>query len=249
MLPPMKSQNSNPAEPLEDSLEAIVLLSGGLDSTTALAIAASQGFATYAMTFDYGQKNRYELMRANTIAETYGVIEHRIVQLELGTFGGSSLTTTAPVERRPEAEIGRAIPSTYVPARNTLFLSFALAWAEVLEVSDIFIGVNAIDTSGYPDCRPEFIRAFETLANTATKLATESGRRIKIHAPLQEMTKSDIIKVGVELGVDYSMTNTCYDPTLDGLACGTCDACVLRQRGFYQAGLIDPASYAVRLLR
>jgi len=245
----MKSGNFNTAQSLVDQINAIVLLSGGLDSTTALAMAANQGFALYAMTFDYGQKNRFELEKAATIAEYYGILEHRTVHLELGNLGGSSLTTSAPVERRPEAEIGSSIPSTYVPARNTLFLSFALAWAEVLEVSDIFIGVNAVDTSGYPDCRPEFISAFEHMANTATKLSTESGHRIKIHAPLQSMNKADIIRTGLDLGVDYSMTNTCYDPDLAGQACGTCDACVLRQRGFYQAGLIDPASYAVRLLR
>ena len=237
------TSGSNPLTPPSTEKKAIILLSGGLDSTTVLAIAAEQGYALFALTFDYGQRNRYELERSSAIAQSYKVKEHRSIVIDLRAFGGSSLTTSSPVERRAEIEIGKDIPSTYVPARNTLFLSYALAWAEVLLVSDIFIGVNAVDTSGYPDCRPEFIHAFEQMANLATKMGTEHRAPIRIHAPLSDMDKATIIKTGVALGVDYSLTNTCYDPSPEGLACGTCDACVLRQRGFSNAGMSDPIRY------
>jgi 7-cyano-7-deazaguanine synthase len=230
--------------------QAIVLLSGGLDSTTALALAKSDGFEVYAMSFDYGQKNRFELERASLIAERYSVVEHKKVLLDLRVFGGSSLTTNTPIEKnRSFTEIGRGIPNTYVPARNTLFLSYALAWADVIGAADIFIGVNAIDTSGYPDCRPEFIAAFGKLANLATKMGTEGGRKITIHAPLQNLTKAQIIERGTALGVDYSLTNSCYDPLPDGAPCGSCDACLLRQKGFYDAGLVDPLPYQKRLAK
>ncbi len=220
---------------------AVVLLSGGLDSTTVLAEARRQGFAAYALSFDYGQRNRYELERAAAIAAHYGAVEHRKVVIDLRVFGGSSLTSDAPVERnRSLNEIGRSIPSTYVPVRNTLFLSYALAWAEVIGSTDLFIGVNALDTSGYPDCRPEFIRAFQDLANLATRLGTETGKKIVVHAPLQQLDKAGIIRLGLELGVDYGMTNTCYDPLDGGKPCRTCDACILRAKGFEQAGAIDP---------
>jgi 7-cyano-7-deazaguanine synthase len=220
---------------------AVVLLSGGLDSTTVLAYAARQGYALYALSFDYGQKNRFELERAEAIARAAGVCDHRKVHIDLRAFGGSSLVSDRPVERgRALEEIGRGIPSTYVPVRNTLFLSYALAWAEVLEAVDIFIGVNAVDTSGYPDCRPEFIQAFQSLANLATRLGTEGGRPIVVHAPLQRLNKAEIIRLGTELGVDYGMTNTCYDPLPGGVPCRTCDACILRARGFAEAGIVDP---------
>ena len=228
--------------------KAVVLLSGGLDSTTTLAIAKNRGFEIYALSFDYGQRNRYELQRAAAIAQVYAVKEQKEVSIDLRAFGGSSLTSDAPVERgRSAAEIGQSIPSTYVPVRNTVFLTYALAWAEVLDASDIFIGVNAVDTSGYPDCRPEYIAAFSRLANLATKLGTELGREIVVHAPLQELTKAEIIKTGLEYGVDYSLTNTCYDPGDQGIACGTCDACLLRQQGFLQLDLVDPLPYVTRL--
>ena len=220
---------------------AIVLLSGGLDSTTVLAEALRQGFQVHALSFDYGQRNRYELQRAAAIAEKYGVAAHKKVTIDLRAFGGSSLTSDAPLERgRALAEIGKEIPSTYVPVRNTLFLSYALAWAEVIGATDIFIGVNAIDTSGYPDCRPEFIEAFGRLANLATKMGTEQGRKISIHTPLQKLDKAGIIRLGLELQVDYGMTNTCYDPLDGGKPCGKCDACILRAKGFEEAGVSDP---------
>lgn len=221
--------------------KAVILLSGGLDSTTVLAFALGKGFAAHTMSFDYGQRNRYELERARSIAEHYRVVEHREVRIDLRAFGGSSLTSTIPVERdRPLEEIGKSIPSTYVPVRNTLFLTYALAWAEVLGATDLFIGVNAVDTSGYPDCRPEYIEAFARLANLATKLGTELGRKITIHTPLQALDKAGIIRLGVSLNVDYGMTNTCYDPGANGAPCGTCDACILRAKGFAEAGMTDP---------
>lgn len=219
---------------------AIVLLSGGLDSTTVLAIAKSQGFRPYALSFDYGQKNRFELIAAARIAEEQGVAQHKVIKLDLRSIGGSSLTTDLQVEtNRPLSEIGKKIPSTYVPVRNTLFLSYALAWAEVLTCADIFIGVNAIDTSGYPDCRPEYIDAFVRLANLATKLGTELGREIKIHAPLQTLSKVQIIERGLELGIDYSKTSTCYQAAMDGTPCGECDACILRNQAFRELGLVS----------
>ena len=225
----------------ESALPAVVLLSGGLDSTTVLAIAQSKNFCVHALSFDYGQRNRYELEHAAEVARRYEVKNHLQVKIDLRVFGGSSLTSSAALEtnRTPE-QIGHNIPSTYVPVRNTIFLSYALAWAEVLGCTDIFIGVNAVDTSGYPDCRPEFIQAFGKLANLATKLGTELNREIKIHAPLQELTKGGIIKLGLELGVDYSMTHTCYDPKTGGAPCESCDACILRARGFEEAGIKDP---------
>ncbi len=223
---------------------AVVLLSGGLDSTTVLAIAQDKGFNIHALSFDYGQRNRFELERASAIAEHYKVAQHKTVTIDLRAFGGSSLTSETPVEKnRSMDEIGRGIPATYVPVRNTLFLSYALAWAETLPAYDLFIGVNAVDTSGYPDCRPEFIRAFESLARLATKMGTEENREISVHAPLQELRKADIITRGMSLGVDYAMTNTCYDPDDTGVACGTCDACILRQKGFSEAGYEDPIAY------
>lgn len=228
--------------------KAIVLLSGGLDSTTVLAIAKERGFQIYALSFDYGQRNRFELERASEIAESYSVTQHQKIRIDLQLFGGSSLTSKEEVERNRSIEdIGRSIPSTYVPARNTLFLSYALAWAEVIEATDIFIGVNAVDSSGYPDCRPEFISAFTSMANLATKLATEESRRICIHTPLQELKKSQIIKKGLSLGVEYDKTNTCYDPNTKGVACGSCDACILRQRAFHELGMLDPLPYVERL--
>ena len=227
-----------------DKNKAIVLLSGGLDSTTVLAMARSEGYNCYAMSFDYGQKNRFELQQASAVAQALKASEHRSVTIDLRAFGGSSLTSDSRVEKnRSIEEIGKGIPATYVPVRNTIFLSYALAWAETIQATDIFIGVNAVDTSGYPDCRPEFISAFESLANKATKLGTELQRKIRIHAPLQELSKAEIITRGLALGVDYSLTNTCYDPDEFGAACGGCDACILRLKGFEEAGSKDPASY------
>ena len=220
---------------------AVVLLSGGLDSTTVLAVARKDGYSTSTLAFDYGQKNRYELECAAEIARRFTAANHRQLVIDLRVFGGSSLTSDRPVERgRKVEEIGQAIPSTYVPVRNTLFLTYALAWAEVLEATDIFIGVNAIDTSGYPDCRPEFIAAYTRLANLATKLSTELGRQIRIHTPLQELNKAQIIRLGLGLGVDYGLTSTCYDPLPGGAPCRSCDACILRARGFAEVGVADP---------
>jgi 7-cyano-7-deazaguanine synthase len=224
-------------------VKAIVLLSGGLDSTTVLAIAKSEGYVPYAMSFNYKQRNQFELESAKRVASDMGVSEHRIVDIDLRVFGGSSLTSDEPVEKnRSFEEIGHGIPATYVPVRNTLFLTYALAWAEILGIADIFIGVNALDSSGYPDCRPEYIDAYEEMANLATKIGTE-GQQITIHTPLINLSKNEIIKKGLSLGVDYSLTNTCYDPNPQGIACGTCDSCLLRKRGFEQLGLVDPVRY------
>jgi 7-cyano-7-deazaguanine synthase len=226
------------------SKKAIVLLSGGLDSTTVLAMAQSQGYNVYALSFDYGQGHRIELEAATRIAEQAGVAQHRIVKVDLRSFGGSALTDDIAVPKaRSVQEIGSGVPSTYVPARNTVFLSLALAWAEVIGAADIFIGVNALDYSGYPDCRPEFIQAFETMANLATKAGTEDGVRLKIRTPLIAMSKREIIDAGLALGVDYSLTTSCYDPSAAGTPCGQCDACLLRLRGFAEAGLTDPLRY------
>lgn len=224
----------------------IVLSSGGLDSTTCLAIARHDGFAPlYSMSFDYGQRHRHELEAANRIAAAFDVAEHRVIKIDLRQFGQSALTADIDVPKdRDESAMNAEVPITYVPARNTIFLSYALAWAEVLEVLDVFIGVNAIDYSGYPDCRPEFIEAFERMANLATKLATGGGERFTLHVPLIRLTKAQIIQRGHELGVDYAMTHSCYDPTPQGLACGHCDSCVLRRKGFIEAGLADPTRYA-----
>jgi 7-cyano-7-deazaguanine synthase len=220
-----------------------VLLSGGLDSSTLLAIAGSEGFEAYALSFRYGQRHGSEIEAARKVARALGAAKHTIVDIDLRMFGGSALTDAIPVPKgRTADEISRDIPVTYVPARNTIFLSFALAWAEALGSADIFIGVNALDYSGYPDCRPAYIEAFERLANLATKAGVE-GRRIAIHAPLIHLTKARIIKKGLELGVDYSLTSTCYDPSPDGAACGACDACSLRLKGFRELGMKDPAPY------
>ena len=222
------------------SPRAICLLSGGLDSTTSLAIARRQGFDCYCLSFDYGQRHRIELDAARKIAAALGR-EHRIVQIDLRAFGGSALTSDIEVPKdREDEEMARAIPITYVPARNTIFLSFALAYAEVVNASDIFIGVNAIDYSGYPDCRPEFIRAFETMANLATKAGVEGTTKITIRAPLMTMTKADIIRKATALGVDLSGTHSCYDPDERGRPCARCDSCLLRRKGFEEAGFADP---------
>ncbi len=222
--------------------KAVVLLSGGLDSATALALAVDRGFACHALSIDYGQRHRSELDAALRVARALGVVEHRAVLIALGMFGGSALTDESiPVPDQP----GEGIPVTYVPARNTVFLSLALGWAEVLGASDIFVGVNAVDYSGYPDCRPEFIAAFEQLANLATKAGVE-GERFRIHAPLIEMTKSQIIKEGVRLGVDYGLTVSCYKADDRGRACGVCDSCRLRARGFGEAAIPDPTHYRGR---
>jgi 7-cyano-7-deazaguanine synthase len=222
--------------------KAVVLLSGGLDSATCLAICRADGYLPYAISFRYGQRHAIELERAATIASRYDVAQHVIISLDLGGFGGSALTDTAiEVPKHKSAdEIGSDIPITYVPARNTVFLSYALAWAEVLGASDLFVGVNALDYSGYPDCRPEYIQAFETMANLATKSAME-GNRVRIHTPLIHWTKAEIIRRGLELGVDYSQTLSCYDPDTTGRPCTQCDSCLLRFRGFAENGLDDPA--------
>jgi 7-cyano-7-deazaguanine synthase len=224
---------------------AVVLLSGGLDSATVLAIAQSEGYAVYAMSFRYGQRHAFELECAKEIAAKSAVKQHVITEIDLRVFGGSALTSgqiAVPKDRDTES-MNKGIPVTYVPARNTIFLSFALAWAEVLNCSDIFIGVNALDYSGYPDCRPEYIRAYETMANLATRAGVEGTQKLSIHTPLISLTKAQIIRRGLDLGVDYSITSTCYDPTRDGRACGSCDACILRKKGFAENGLTDPAPY------
>jgi len=221
---------------------AVVLLSGGLDSATALAVARDAGYDCYALSFDYGQRHRFELSAAERIATKLEITQHVILKLDLTVWGGSALTSSQPVPKdRDEASLSVDIPVTYVPARNTVFLSLALAWAEVLGAFDLFIGVNAVDYSGYPDCRPEFIEQFERLANLATKAGVE-GNPFRVHTPLLRLTKAEIIRKGLDLGVDYSCTLSCYDPHSDGSPCGRCDACRLRQKGFQEAGVHDPAS-------
>lgn len=220
---------------------AVVLVSGGLDSATTLAVAISKGFETYALSFDYGQRHQVETEAAKRVATSLGAREHRIAQIDLRIFGGSALTDEIAVPKNRAETTG--IPITYIPARNTIFLSYALAWSEVLGAADIFIGANAVDYSGYPDCRPAFITAFEELAAVATKAGVE-GTRFRIHAPLISMSKAAIIRKGAELGVDFSLTHSCYDPTADGLACGECDSCRIRLEGFRSAGLEDPIGYA-----
>ncbi len=221
---------------------AVVLLSGGIDSTTTLALAKREGYRVYALSFRYGQRNRFELDAAKRVAKALGVEEHLIIDIDLRLIGGSALTGAIEVPKgRTAQEIGEGIPVTYVPARNTIFLSFGLAWAEVLMAQDIFIGVNSIDYSGYPDCREEYIRAFEEMANLALKETVEGKIRIKIRTPLIRMRKSEIIKKGLELGVDYGMTISCYDPLPDGKPCGLCDSCILRKKGFEELGIPDPA--------
>jgi 7-cyano-7-deazaguanine synthase len=223
---------------------AIVLLSGGIDSATTFALARQHDYALYALSFEYGQRHGIEIDAAKKIARQLGAIEHRVIQNDLRSFGGSALTDAIAVPKdRTAGEMEREIPITYVPARNTIFLSYALAWAEVIGARDIFMGVNAIDYSGYPDCRPEFIAQFERLANLATK-AGVSGSEFRIHAPLIKMTKAQIIGKGTELGVDFSLTHSCYDPAPNGKACGKCDSCLLRAKGFAEAGIADPTHYA-----
>jgi len=223
---------------------AVVLLSGGVDSTTALAVARERGFETYALTFRYGQRHAAEVEAARRVAPALGAAGHEVVAIDLRAFGGSALTADIPVPKgRSEAEIGKGIPVTYVPARNTIFLSYALAWAEVLGAQDIFIGVTQIDYAGYPDCRPEYIGAYERMANLATKTGVEGGQKLKIHTPLIHLSKAEIIAQGAALGVDFALTFSCYDPTPDAAACGRCDACVLRSRGFAEAGVADPTRY------
>ncbi len=223
-----------------ENKKAIVLLSGGLDSATCCAIAESMGFELYALSFIYGQKGRHEITSAQKIAGQMNVLEHRILEIGLGKFGGSSLTTQEPIPTGKPDPAG--IPSTYVPARNTIFLAYALAWAEVTGAFDIFIGTNSLDYSGYPDCRPEYLAAFEKMANLATRSGVE-GRHITIHSPLQSMNKAEIVRKGYDLGVDFSLTCSCYQPTPGGQACGECESCRLRLRGFYRAGLPDPVEY------
>jgi len=225
--------------------KAVALLSGGLDSATVAALAIKQGFDVYALSFDYGQRHRCELDAARRVACALGVRDHIVAPINLRVFGGSALTADIEVPKERDFDrISAEIPVTYVPARNTIFLSLALGWCEVIGAQDIFIGVNAVDYSGYPDCRPEFIEAFERLAALATKAGVEGTSRFRIHAPLMNMTKSDIIRAGIQAGVDYSITHSCYDPTPEGLACGVCDSCVLRRRGFAEAGAADTIRYA-----
>jgi 7-cyano-7-deazaguanine synthase len=223
---------------------AVVLLSGGLDSSTVLAIARAQGFEVNALSFAYGQRHAWELEAAKRVAQALGAARHRIATIDLRAFGGSALTDNIEVPKgRAVDDMSHGIPVTYVPARNTIFLSFALAWAEVLGSSDIFIGVNALDYSGYPDCRPEFIRAFESMANLATKAGVEGSQKLTIHSPLIHMTKAEIIRKALSLGVDLSLTSSCYDPAPDGAPCGECDSCILRRKGFRENGIDDPLVY------
>ena len=224
-------------------MKAIVLVSGGLDSTTCLAMAREKGFDLYALTFNYGQRHDHELNSAKMVVDFFNIQNHSIIDIDLAQFGGSALTDKIDVPKKRDLSDMAEIPVTYVPARNTVFLSLALAWAEVLGSFDIFIGVNALDYSGYPDCRPEYISSFEKTANLATK-AGVSGSSFRIHTPLIDLTKSEIVKVGMDLGVDYSLTSSCYDPDQEGNPCGLCDACYLRLKGFKEAGIIDPLSYS-----
>ena len=225
-------------------LKAVVLLSGGIDSATTLAIAKNEGYNTYAISFNYGQRHSFELEKAAKIAGLFKSEKHLVVNIDLRKFGGSALTDSIPVPKdRNEKDISHGIPSTYVPARNTIFLSLSLGWAEIIEAEDIFIGVNAIDYSGYPDCRPEYIEAFQQMASIATKAGVERKSKIKIHTPLINMSKAEIIKKGASLGVDFSLTHSCYDPISSGNPCGICDSCLLRLKGFLDAGLKDPLAY------
>jgi 7-cyano-7-deazaguanine synthase len=229
---------------LSEGRKAVVLLSGGLDSTTTLAIARSEGYEVYALTFRYGQRHEFEIEAARRVSAEFRVAKHIVAEIDLRSFGGSALTSNMEVPKgRALDEMALGIPITYVPARNTIFLSFALAWAEVLDTSDIFIGVNSIDYSGYPDCRPEYIEAYQKMANLATKAGVEGRQQLKIHTPLIRLSKVEIIRRGLQIGVDYGLTSTCYDPSADGEACGQCDACLLRLKGFEEAGIKDPARY------
>jgi 7-cyano-7-deazaguanine synthase len=224
---------------------AVVLLSGGLDSATALAVARKEGFRCHALTIAYGQRHAAELEAARRVASALGAVDQRFLTIDLRAFGGSALTADLPVPQdRSAEEMAGGIPITYVPARNTVFLSLALAWAEVLGAFDLFMGVNFLDYSGYPDCRPEFLAAFETLANLATKAGVEGKGRFRVHAPLLRLSKAEIIRLGTSLGVDYALTHSCYDPAADGAACGRCDSCRLRRAGFEAAGVPDPTRYA-----
>lgn len=224
--------------------KAVVLLSGGLDSATTAAIAKSEGFVIHALSVDYGQRHRFELESASRVAAAIGLAEHKVVKIDLASLGGSALTADIAVPQgRSDEEISAGIPITYVPARNTVMLSLALSFAEVLGAADIFVGVNAVDYSGYPDCRPEFIAAFETLANLATKAGVEGTSSFQVHTPLIHLTKAQIIQRGTQLGVDYGLTHTCYSPDVAGVSCGTCDACQLRKKGFADARLVDPIRY------
>lgn len=227
---------------LTSGTPAVVLLSGGLDSATVAAIARHEGYRCHALSFDYGQRHRHELRAAERVARAIGVESHRVIRIDLAAFGGSALTAAIEVPKdRDESQMAAGIPVTYVPARNTVFLSYALGCAEVLGTGDIFIGVNAVDYSGYPDCRPEYIEAFERMANVATKAAVEGRVRVKIHTPLIHLKKTEIIRRGLQLGVDYSLTHSCYDPAPGGTPCGHCDACLIRIRAFEQLGMADPA--------
>jgi len=220
--------------------KAVCLLSGGLDSATCLGVARRDGFASYALSFDYGQRHIHELTAAAKVAESLGAVDHRVARIDLRMFGGSALTSGIEVPKHRSAEeMETGIPVTYVPARNTIFLSFAMAWAEVLGASDIFLGVNAVDYSGYPDCRPEFVAAFEKMANLATRAGVKGTTLLRIHTPLLELSKAGIIRLGVECGVDYSLTHSCYDPGANGRPCGACDSCLLRAKGFAEAGMRD----------
>ena len=228
---------------MSNNKKAVVLSSGGLDSTTVMAIALAEGFDVCSLSFHYGQRHSIELEAAHQVAKALGAIKHLVIDIDLTPIGGSALTDNIEVPKgRSEGEMKKEIPITYVPARNTIFLSYALAWAEVLEASDIFIGVNAVDYSGYPDCRPEYIKAYEHMANLATKAGVEGHTKMKIRTPLIRMTKAEIIKKGIELGVDYGLTLSCYDPTPERQVCGQCDSCLLRKKGFSEAGIPDPAN-------
>lgn len=226
--------------------KAVILLSGGLDSATCLALACSQGYEAYALTINYNQRHSVELAAAARVAACFQVAKHLVLDLDLRAIGGSSLTSALAVPPGGTVSESGVIPNTYVPARNTIFLALALSWAEVLPAPDIFIGANVVDYSGYPDCRPEFITAFERLANLGTILGSTGAVTFKIHAPLLALTKAEIIKIGVRLGLDYSLTHSCYDPDAEGRACGRCDSCLLRKRGFAQAGVADPTCYGIR---
>ena len=231
---------------MKESRKAVVLLSGGLDSTTTMAIAKDEGYAVYALSFDYGQRHKFELQAAKRLAESVNANDHLVIRADLTPIGGSALTDSIDVPKNRSVDKHPAtIPVTYVPARNTIFLSYALAWSEVLQAPDIFIGVNAIDYSGYPDCRPEYIRAFEKMADLATKAGVEGRVKIQIHTPLIQMTKAQIIQKGMQLNIDYSLTHSCYDPDSKGRACGSCDSCILRRKGFEEAGIEDPTIYSV----
>jgi 7-cyano-7-deazaguanine synthase len=229
---------------MERKRKAVILSSGGIDSTTAMAVAKHEGYELYSLSFDYGQRHAVELEAAHRTAASLGARQHLVIRIDLGKIGGSALTSDIAVPHgRSEEQLSSGIPVTYVPARNTIFLSYALAWAEVLEAADIFIGVNSVDYSGYPDCRPEYILAFEAMANLAIRAAIEGKLKISIRTPLIRMTKAEIIRTGTELNVDYRLTHSCYDPDAQGRACGDCDSCLLRKKGFREAGVPDPTVY------